>query len=207
MSIFCPTELAWGNVATWFTGLATFAAVGVALLNARGAARLATELHEREKQDQAERDVNTAKRLAIVIDHELYMWGGILRTVVEQEYPHALDVILNAERLLPKEPMPLTSRFAPELGVFGGEDGAAIMKVLAQAQIIGSGPSPEDIDEAPEPIQRYAADAILQTLRGALSLVDGARAKLEPWLAAQGIEQTDLDEVSDQINAELRAND
>lgn len=203
---FCPSEVAWGNIATWFTGFATLAAVGVALRNARNASRLAAELHEREKEDQKRRDVSTARRLAIVMDYELFMWGGTLRTIARETYPSDLDMILTAEHMLPNNPLPMTSRFAPELGVFSDEDAAAIIKVLTQAQRIDAAPKPEGIDQAPEEVKRIAAEAILQTLQRTLSLVDDARERLAPWLIAQGMVPADLHEVGDQIDLELRSN-
>jgi hypothetical protein len=114
-SMFCPNAIAWGDVATWVAGLASFLAVVVALWIARYSARDA-------KRRESEAKHNAAKAMSVVIHGELVPLAGAMQVLlaIRRHYGEQFTAAQFGELTLglDKISTPALDRFLERLDVF-----------------------------------------------------------------------------------------
>ena len=207
---FCPAAVAWGDIATWLSGGATLAAVGVALYTSREGHRLARSLQADAKREAVERDAATAHRLALVIDHELFMVGGQLAALlghVDSDYieREPLAVIRMFEANLPKAGMPLSTRFVDQFGVFGSAPAAELMIALSQFNVLCDRPAPVRVELAPLHVQRLGARSTVSGVTKTKAAFEAARQALGPWMQRHHPVSPSFVDVAREVQAEIDA--
>lgn len=191
-SLFCPLETAWGDVATWVSGIAAAAAVGVALWTSRDARRIAQEGRdaadraaavERERARTAREDQATC--LALVFHHELWLLGGqlehfsgLLEEAAQRATREELIELLAWTR--PKEALTLLSRLAESLDVFERDTRAKLLLALSGWISISQAPAPSDLADAPVDIIQDGAARTAETFAQVVRAIEDALIAITP---------------------------
>ncbi|KIP87490.1 hypothetical protein SN15_02035 [Stenotrophomonas maltophilia] len=140
---FCPLAADVGNWADWAAVIVgalaaggTIWAVIVAMNSSRTAIEEAQRMRneDREQRLRAEHDRGVA--MAIVLDHEIFMLGSEINRIV-YELEEKLSntdrwaIATWLQREVPKDPLPMLSRFAMQLDYYGKEDASELLSVLS----------------------------------------------------------------------------
>jgi hypothetical protein len=169
---FCPMAVAWGDVATWVSGLASFLAVAVALWIARYSAREAA-------RREAETKRHAAQAMAVALHGELVPLVGLLKgfQAIRRQYGEDFSardfdqLRFGVSRLV----TPALDRFLERLDVFSPQ-------VAGQLMIVYRGVlSMQDAVKTPE--IDYAAMTDVRA-RTALQSVSEMAAATERWIYA-----------------------
>ncbi len=141
---------------------------------------------ERSHRAEAQRLQGVAR--SMVFDQELFALGGLISEIHDHLIPAEFEAApvdalkwLVAE--LPVDPLPMLSRFAGELDVFGPTDSARFLCVLSGWDMVGMSGSRED------PAEYNAAQALrlVKAMRGAqavlLQELKAAREVTMRWMA------------------------
>ncbi|WP_295958474.1 hypothetical protein [uncultured Xanthomonas sp.] len=173
--MICPMAVDWGDVATWFSGVAAFSAVVVALMTGKEARRIAQEARNAaDEAAAAERARSKAARhdqavcLALVFHHELWLLHGLLcdyaaalRDGIERADRDELLLILIWRK--PQDSLTLLTRMAESFEVFERDTRALLFTALSGWVSIRQAPSAEDLRGAPMEIVKAGAISTAKT--------------------------------------------
>jgi hypothetical protein len=140
---FCPLEAAWGNLADWAAVIAgamaaagTIWAVVVAMKSSRTAIDEARRMRLEDREQRLAAEHDRAVAMAIVLDHELFMLGSEINRVsyeLEEGFGkiNLWNMAQSLEREMPKDPLPMLSRFAMNLDYYGKVDASELLSILS----------------------------------------------------------------------------
>ncbi|QWN21116.1 hypothetical protein DGM98_14150 [Xanthomonas citri] len=159
--MLCPMAVAWGDVATWVSGVAAAGAVVVALWTSRGAKRIALESREAADRAAAEerarlkvaRD-DQAACLAIVFHHELFLLHGQLKfyAATLRSNSHSAErreLMQSLAGWKPQGELTMLTRLADSLEVFERDARAALLTALSGWMTLQLAPSAESLQDVP----------------------------------------------------------
>lgn len=126
---------AWSALGTLLAAGATLLAIRTALRTSQDALRDARAAREGAAIDRARSNEDRCRALALAFDHEIYLLGGLLSHVLESFTTAAIredpfSTIRWVNNSLPQNPLPLLTRFAGELPLFGQADSAKLFAAL-----------------------------------------------------------------------------
>lgn len=140
---FCPLAADWGNWADWAAVVVgalaaggTVWAVVVAMRSSRTAIDEARRMREEDREHQLRVEHDRAVAMAIVLDHELFMLGSEINRIVQELVEKIGDTNRRAiavwlQREVPKDPLPMLSRFAMNMDHYGKEDASELLSILS----------------------------------------------------------------------------
>jgi hypothetical protein len=184
--MFCPQAVQWGDVATWVAAIATFAAVVVALLSTKMSLAAVERARAADRAEAAARDHEFAVGLAYVLDHELYMLGGELGVIVRQLQPDAVRAepqlaLKWLKENVPENAIPMTTRFAERLGVFGKVTAAKLLQLIGGQSTMLCVMEPERYVDAPVEIIVSGLESYRNALRLMAHQVAEVRTEIMKW--------------------------
>ena len=149
---FCPQEVVWGDLATWFGAAATFLAVVVALVTAGRAGKVAFAIRADERDVELSKERSLRHQLVVGFDFELYMLVGTLSAFMAQlaaarereDWANAYALLAN-ER--PATGLTLMTRFAEKLDVFPAAMSGELLGILVKWTLIQESPPAEFSDQ------------------------------------------------------------
>lgn len=190
--MLCPMAVAWGDVATWVSGVAAAGAVVVALWTSRGAKRIALESREAADRAAAEERArlkaareDQAACLAIVFHHELFLLHGqlkfyadTLRAEVYRSARHELVEIL--VRWKPQEALTVLTRLAESLEVFERDARAALLTAVSGWISLQQAPSADSLRDAPLEVLQQGVITTANTVENVASACARAAMAIHP---------------------------
>lgn len=128
-------------------------------------------MRDEDREHRAEGERLRAVARAIAFDHEFFSLGGLLFEIHKQLDPEEfesqpLDALKWLIEELPKNPMPILTRFAGELDAFGPKDSSTLLGVVSGWNAVGLPSDPIDV----EGYDDAQAVRLLHAMKGGLAV-------------------------------------
>lgn len=191
----CPLAVDWGNVADWASVIVgalaaggTIWAVIIAMRSSRTAIEEAQRMRSEDRQQRLRAEHDRAVAMAIVLDHEIFMLGSEINRVVHEleeklQNTSRWAIATWLHREMPRDPLPMLSRFALNLDYYGKEDASQLLSILSSWNTLCDPIDQDRYENWEDKALEHDLRSILKAFRVFLAKLKDARIVTANWAA------------------------